>query len=291
MKDPSADEIRDPRTETNSTFRLMVDEHDAPRLHERAVAPWQRSFSQGRNDEDLARVEVAECLFGEGRDDEARAELAAVMANRRFYSSAWSRAAELLEDQGAEEAALQWYAVATDRLAVEEVARSRRLQQLATGLRRVKWRLRIPLDYIDLLGALGRDEAWEREIELRELLRDPVVIDGQLQAWERGEFDANVPWRNRIIGNDPDAYCHRAERTLRVENRRVAIATWTYEGVLNCLEDERFEGQYVPDGRRVAWPPSRNEPCWCGSAVKYKKCCGGALPAIEPIRAGPQFSG
>ena len=24
----------------------------------------------------------------------------------------------------------------------------------------------------------------------------------------------------------------------------------------------------------IAWPPERNAPCWCGSARKYKKCCG-----------------
>ncbi|WP_306368148.1 SEC-C domain-containing protein [Nocardiopsis sp. CC223A] len=24
----------------------------------------------------------------------------------------------------------------------------------------------------------------------------------------------------------------------------------------------------------AAWPPGRNEPCWCGSTRKYKKCCG-----------------
>jgi hypothetical protein len=27
-------------------------------------------------------------------------------------------------------------------------------------------------------------------------------------------------------------------------------------------------------GRRVAWPPGRNDPCWCGSQAKYKRCCG-----------------
>jgi uncharacterized protein YchJ len=21
------------------------------------------------------------------------------------------------------------------------------------------------------------------------------------------------------------------------------------------------------------WPPERNQPCWCGSERKYKKCC------------------
>lgn len=27
------------------------------------------------------------------------------------------------------------------------------------------------------------------------------------------------------------------------------------------------------DPALVAWPPGRNEPCWCGSGLKYKKCC------------------
>jgi hypothetical protein len=32
-----------------------------------------------------------------------------------------------------------------------------------------------------------------------------------------------------------------------------------------------------------SWPPERNSPCWCGSATKYKKCCGNpAFLAIEP---------
>jgi uncharacterized protein YecA (UPF0149 family) len=30
------------------------------------------------------------------------------------------------------------------------------------------------------------------------------------------------------------------------------------------------------DGEVIAWPPGRNEPCWCGSGRKYKKCCGPA---------------
>ena len=30
-------------------------------------------------------------------------------------------------------------------------------------------------------------------------------------------------------------------------------------------------------GRAIAWPPGRNEPCWCRSGRKYKKCCGPAI--------------
>ncbi|WP_232835980.1 SEC-C domain-containing protein [Actinocorallia populi] len=30
----------------------------------------------------------------------------------------------------------------------------------------------------------------------------------------------------------------------------------------------------TPEGELVPWPPERNDPCWCGSGAKYKKCCG-----------------
>ena len=28
------------------------------------------------------------------------------------------------------------------------------------------------------------------------------------------------------------------------------------------------------DPTLIAWPPARNQPCWCGSGRKYKQCCG-----------------
>lgn len=27
-------------------------------------------------------------------------------------------------------------------------------------------------------------------------------------------------------------------------------------------------------GETIPWPPGRNDPCWCGSKTKYKRCCG-----------------
>lgn len=33
------------------------------------------------------------------------------------------------------------------------------------------------------------------------------------------------------------------------------------------------------------WPPDRNDPCWCGSGRKYKKCCAApSSVAVEPPR-------
>jgi hypothetical protein len=33
----------------------------------------------------------------------------------------------------------------------------------------------------------------------------------------------------------------------------------------------------IPSEQLIVWPPQRNAPCWCGSAKKYKKCCGTVL--------------
>lgn len=32
----------------------------------------------------------------------------------------------------------------------------------------------------------------------------------------------------------------------------------------------------IADPSVIAWPPGRNQPCWCGSGRKYKKCCAAA---------------
>mgnify|MGYP000866609181 FL=1 len=33
------------------------------------------------------------------------------------------------------------------------------------------------------------------------------------------------------------------------------------------------------DPALIAWPPGRNQPCWCGSGRKYKKCCAATTSA------------
>ncbi len=47
-------------------------------------------------------------------------------------------------------------------------------------------------------------------------------------------------------------------------------------------EDARakYAAHRLAEDQAIRWPPGRNEPCWCGSQRKYKKCCG-------PAPAGP----
>ncbi|TCC17116.1 SEC-C metal-binding domain-containing protein [Kribbella sindirgiensis] len=294
MEDPLADELRDHWTDIGlgRTFALLIaaQEHVKMRRAERAVEIWQQLIGEGGTAGDDARVDYAEFLFEEDRTREARSELGVVMGNGRIYSFAWCSAAELLERRGEFDEALLWYEIAADRLTAEDVSSgSHRILDLVTGRRRVKWALGLPLDSLDLMGAQGEDEEADREAELHDLLRNPVVIDSRIQVWDRSEFDVAVRWRRQLIGENADGYCHQIERVLRAQDERVAIATWTYGGLLDCLRDARIRHDELPDGRRIAWPPPRNRPCWCGSGVKYKKCCGGPLPRVEPAPDGSRY--
>lgn len=86
-------------------------------------------------------------------------------------------------------------------------------------------------------------------------------------------------------------YCQRMERRLRALRRtgvaRLLIAPFRAEEVRQWVADHgidepdpaQLRARYAADlgrnpSRTVAWPPGRNEPCWCGSGRKYKKCCG-----------------
>ena len=34
-----------------------------------------------------------------------------------------------------------------------------------------------------------------------------------------------------------------------------------------------YAAEVHAQGRTLVWPPGRNQPCWCGSGRKYKRCC------------------
>jgi len=58
------------------------------------------------------------------------------------------------------------------------------------------------------------------------------------------------------------------------------LVTWCAE---RAEDPEEARAQYAAErfrvGEAIAWPPGRNDPCWCGSGRKYKKCCSTAPAA------------
>jgi uncharacterized protein YecA (UPF0149 family) len=92
-----------------------------------------------------------------------------------------------------------------------------------------------------------------------------------------GRLDGNIKWMRSqgvpiraiapIVVEDYAAWCaaHREDP----EEARAAYAA-----------------HRMGEGEAIPWPPGRNEPCWCGSGRKYKKCCGPApaRPMHDPQR-------
>lgn len=53
-----------------------------------------------------------------------------------------------------------------------------------------------------------------------------------------------------------------------------ALATNSGEDAGTGTVRSHLAAEVVRTGRAVAWPPKRNDRCWCGSGRKYKQCCG-----------------
>jgi hypothetical protein len=88
---------------------------------------------------------------------------------------------------------------------------------------------------------------------------------------------------------DPVAYNARLEGYLRQldrdSGRHPSVAALDVDELIEwathagCDADtgaarSRFAAEMARTGRAIPWPPGRNEPCWCASGRKYKRCCG-----------------
>jgi len=119
------------------------------------------------------------------------------------------------------------------------------------------------------------------------------AVSAVLAWFPAGEYERALElWPNgleRFAGCDHREYCRAIEADLRVLSAAMAHArpaAVTIEALTAFCEAEHLEPS-SPDARAryaaslgmtgdaIEWPPGRNSPCWCGSGVKYKKCCGG----------------
>ncbi|MCD0447919.1 SEC-C domain-containing protein [Actinocorallia sp. API 0066] len=132
-----------------------------------------------------------------------------------------------------------------------------------------------------LAGDLG-----DRETAVRWLAED--LRRGVVEGWDpdlvlvlRGHF-------RRLGGTDPQLEAvvgaYLPQTGQEVPGKRIpAGPRFVYPGT-DKLDIERgmradLSARIVtPEGELVPWPPERNDACWCGSAAKYKKCCG--RPAV-----------
>lgn len=110
-------------------------------------------------------------------------------------------------------------------------------------------------------------------------------------AWfPRGQIEAALErWPDLVDDlGDPDAYCRTVEaRLLEVQaatGRTPSVASLDVRRFLEFASEEgldpstggarsRFAAFLGSRDEVARWPPGRNDPCWCGSGRKYKRCC------------------
>ncbi|TCN28811.1 SEC-C motif-containing protein [Kribbella orskensis] len=295
MERPIADEIRTYRTEKPLDRCAVL--LDAAQDHlqdgdvEQAVVIWKELVFKGGEYADSARLNYAEHLFDEYEDDDAYAQLDAVLEPWRIFSKSWLRAVEMVE-QHDPELALYLCTLAIECVTREDAgipARASRLLHLAATCRRLRWEAGIRLTDTDLLAKIGHLEKRQKELRLRAIINEPKVVERRLHFWARELLESlDRPSGTGIPLERPAAYYLKVERVLRAQDggRVVAAqlegADWTR---LVELADNAKHTDDLPNivsgydqGTVVEWPPGRNQACWCGSGTKYKKCCGANRP-------------
>jgi tetratricopeptide (TPR) repeat protein len=253
------------------------------------------------DDHPSAQALIADLLLRAGRDQEA--DEAWAQAEREDPRNPWvhSAASDAYTSVGLHTKALPWQTKGLE-LALAAGEEEGELAWLLTGQRGETMDiLGLPPDELQLHAEelIERQEQQDREYE-REFLRkwnQPQTIAPQ-QAY------IGVAWfppdqYQRALQTWPSfaqdyehgsyaAYCARLELLLRDLNsqgvKRLGLTPIAIDQYLAwCAQHNRdpeesdtrtsYATELVERGVVDPWPPERNEPCWCYSGRKYKKCC------------------
>jgi tetratricopeptide (TPR) repeat protein len=85
---------------------------------------------------------------------------------------------------------------------------------------------------------------------------------------------------NRVLERTLRDYAEAGLPRLTISPIRIPdyLAWCTDRGIDPAAPATRanYAADLARQGGAIAWPPARNQPCWCGSGRKYKQCCGRA---------------
>lgn len=133
--------------------------------------------------------------------------------------------------------------------------------------------------------------------------QDPNNIpegDGDVTVWALAWFP-EAEWERAItlwpelletMPEDHDEYSKQVESNLKAAAAREPgspdVAPLTVDVLIETYGDKAGEplsraslgAKVARSGNAIAWPPGRNDVCWCGSGRKYKQCCS-PVPAAE----------
>jgi hypothetical protein len=241
-----------------------------------------------------ARAYHAQLLLQLGRQDEGMAEFSTLRPLLCRDPDAVHYLSEALETAGHPEIAEQWLTAALltavqDRDDVPP-ERSTQVASMVSDLVQVRHRVRrdlglLPDDH-DHLAARLMDRAFGALVDNG--LPDEQTI---LLFWPQPEFERLLlrwPVLAEHYGQNWAEYRDTVQRTLALESESGVALLALLAGCVDELASyaERHSGdptdhhihqdyaRYLAHwDDKIPWPPGSDQDCWCGSSLKYTKCC------------------
>lgn len=291
----------------------LADAYDRLGRVEDALRHADALAEHGYRSEPDSRCRRAEILTRHGRLAEAAAIWDAVAADTPDDVWVYNNAGLECGAIGEHELALSWLTRALE-LALRTGDPERLLDQLrnlcAASLAKLG---REPDELQAAVPNLTVPGRWESPISLKtstpidrevSIAREPAPLMPVALAWLPADEYADWPRRWPDLSDSPllhdeegepvshVVYCRRMEGKLRAHSetgmprlsvvpvRSAEFIPWVPGNAPDEPDPSQLRAQYAADvardpSRKIAWPPGRNDPCWCGSGRKYKKCCGG----------------
>ncbi|WP_216213103.1 SEC-C metal-binding domain-containing protein [Amycolatopsis aidingensis] len=279
-------------------WHIAGNDERARELYERLLAEPDRGGAEVD-----PRVSYASFLVDIGDRERARELLDDAWKDGELDAGSHEVAGEVVEHEFGDLAeALRWFTRGIvhslepgESLTAEHLVGDLILHSMVGSRRRVREAMDQPPD--------DWDKTWETAREAMPLLRNARDDDDSFGAAYSGPV-AVLYWRPEEFAEQlrrwPTAYADfRDEADPHLEHRRglerflrsdtygtsFVIVTGTVaefaEHAAERGEDPAGPGARASYGAELArrgafrpWPPGRNEPCWCESGRKYKKCCG-----------------
>jgi tetratricopeptide (TPR) repeat protein len=295
----------------------LAREYDRQGRHDDAIALLERAIELGWGGKPHPRSDIAEFHLRAGRHEEAAAIWADLKASDPDDVWLYNAAGLSYNEIGEHYLAVAWLGEGIE-LAMRIDDPEGIIDQLSHFRRKSLEALGRDLDELEqrvdpFLEEWRSEESAERrrQAQLTKLmnsapvLRDPPRVDEPLRediavslAWfPSGEYEEAIRRWPSLAEDWADVphsdYCSRLDGNIKwmrgqgVPIRAIApiivgdFVTWCSEHDEDPEEARAAYAMHLTgDGEVVPWPPGRNEPCWCGSGRKYKKCCG-------PARARP----
>jgi hypothetical protein len=279
--------------EASSAWRRAGNDSRADQLLESLV-------EAGGEDAAYARIELASNALDKRDRAAAAAWLNSLAKDPALHDGHCQLAAELLASHGDLPGALHWYDRFVSRLPDEQLAAlddpDGWLELTAIPLRarrQLREQLGYPPDAVDeRVPEHPGDTPGALEAALARLAPSTHTVSSRqdrtrVLVFQRTERELAVrTWPDDYV-DDPD-YFLNVERRRRVDAENgvieaVIVPASVAELIAFAERDggspteERTRSRYlatVPEERHIRWPPARNDRCWCGSGIKYKKCCG-----------------